>query len=49
MDIIGHDSRAISQNYTHVDEDAKRRAMALVPDIMAPSAGKTAGKRRRKT
>ncbi|MSU50383.1 MAG: site-specific integrase [Opitutus sp.] len=33
MDIIGHDSPAISQNYTHVDEDAKRRAMALVPDI----------------
>ena len=49
MDIIGHDSRAISQNYTHVDEDAKRRAMALVPDIMAPSARKKAGERRRQT
>jgi integrase len=35
MDIIGHDSPAISQNYTHVDEDAKRRAMAKLPDITA--------------
>lgn len=35
MDIVGHDSKAVSQNYTHVDEAAKRRAMAKVPDIFA--------------
>lgn len=46
MDIIGHESRAISQHYTHVEEDAKRRAMALVPDITAMKDGrKPAGPR----
>jgi integrase len=35
MDIIGHESAAVSRNYTHIDDDAKRRAIALMPDIMA--------------
>ncbi len=33
MDIIGHDSKAMSQHYTHVDEAAKRAAIAKLPDI----------------
>lgn len=32
-DIIGHDSRAISEHYTHVDTSSKRRAVDLLPDI----------------
>lgn len=32
-DIIGHDSAAVSANYTHVDEDTKRKAVDLLPDI----------------
>ncbi|HEY4302251.1 MAG TPA: tyrosine-type recombinase/integrase [Candidatus Didemnitutus sp.] len=35
MDLIGHDSRAVSQNYTHIDEDAKRQAIAKLPDILS--------------
>lgn len=33
MDIIGHESKAISRNYTHVDDEAKRAAMDLLPDV----------------
>ncbi len=33
MDIIGHESKAISLNYTHIDTDAKRRAIERLPDI----------------
>ena len=29
MDIIGHDSRAISANYTHIEVAAKRKAVTL--------------------
>ena len=32
-DIIGHDSKAISDNYTHIDDDAKRTALNSLPDI----------------
>jgi integrase len=32
-DIIGHDSAAVSANYTHVDEDTKRKAVDMLPDI----------------
>jgi integrase len=32
-DLIGHDSAAVSANYTHVDSHAKRAAIALLPDI----------------
>jgi integrase len=33
MDIIGHESEAISAHYTHIDEDTKRRAIAKLPRI----------------
>jgi integrase len=33
MDIIGHDSEAISRHYTHVDSATKRAAMNKMPDI----------------
>jgi hypothetical protein len=33
LDIIGHDSEAISQNYTHIDTERKRRAIDAMPDI----------------
>lgn len=32
-DIIGHESEAISAHYTHIDEETKRRAVALLPGI----------------
>jgi integrase len=35
-DIIGHESAEISQRYTHVDEDAKRKAIAMLPDLTKP-------------
>lgn len=33
MDIIGHDSAAISRHYTHIEPKAKRRALKKLPDI----------------
>jgi integrase len=33
MDIIGHDSAAISANYTHIDTETKRNALNKMPDI----------------
>jgi integrase len=33
QDIIGHDSAAVSQHYTHIDEPAKRRAIDALPDL----------------
>jgi len=33
MDIIGHESEAISAHYTHIDEATKRRAIAALPRI----------------
>lgn len=33
MDIIGHDSEGSSQRYTHIDQPAKRRALAKLPDV----------------
>lgn len=35
MDIVGHDSEAVSANYTHIDLEAKRAAMEKLPDISA--------------
>lgn len=32
-DLIGHDSEQVSRNYTHVDESAKRAAIAKLPDV----------------
>lgn len=33
MDIVGHESSAISQIYTHVQNDAKLKALEALPDI----------------
>ena len=33
MDIIGHESEAVSAHYTHIDEETKRKAIALLPAI----------------
>lgn len=33
MDIVGHDSEAMSQHYTHIDDGAKRKALRKMPDI----------------
>jgi integrase len=33
MDIVGHQSTAVSTNYTHIDSETKRRAIALMPDV----------------
>ncbi len=32
-DIVGHNSAAVSRNYTHIEDDAKRRALATLPDL----------------
>jgi integrase len=37
-DIIGHDSPAVSANYTHIDMDAKRKALGKLPDVLAKPA-----------
>lgn len=33
-DIIGHDSPAVSANYTHIDMEAKRKALGKLPDVL---------------
>lgn len=33
-DIIGHDSEAISRNYTHIETETKRKAVNSMPDIL---------------
>ena len=35
MDIIGHESAAMSAHYTHIGTEAKRSALAKLPDITA--------------
>jgi len=37
MDVVGHQSTAISTHYTTIDSDAKRRAIERMPDILNPS------------
>jgi integrase len=34
MDIVGHETAAISRNYTSIDDAAKRAALAKLPDIL---------------
>lgn len=34
MDIIGHDSPAVSAIYTHIDSGAKRKALDAMPDLL---------------
>jgi integrase len=38
QDIIGHESEAISANYTHIEESAKRSALSLLPDLTKGAA-----------
>ena len=38
MDIIGHDSEAISRHYTHIETKAKRSALQKLPDIERAAA-----------
>ena len=33
QEFIGHDSKAVSQNYTHIEIEAMRRATDLMPDV----------------
>ncbi len=33
MDIVGHESEAISRSYTRIDQNAKREALSRLPDI----------------
>ena len=50
QDIVGHESEAISANYTHIEESAKRVALGSLPDISQPATvvGKRAKARRSK-
>jgi integrase len=37
-DIIGHESEAVSRNYTHIDMETKRKAVDAMPDVLAIEA-----------
>jgi hypothetical protein len=37
-DIIGHESEAVSRNYTHIDLATKRKAVDAMPDVLAMEA-----------
>lgn len=37
MNLVGHETRAISQNYTHVEESARRAAIHALPTLRAAS------------
>ena len=39
MDIVGHQSSAVSSSYTHIDSESKRRAIALMPDMTTGAEG----------
>ena len=41
MAIIGHESEAVSRQYTHLDTDTSRRAMAKVPDVSATTKARS--------
>ena len=36
QEFVGHDAKAVSQNYTHIDTETLRRAANILPDIEAP-------------
>lgn len=36
-DIIGHESAAVSRNYTHIDGETKRAALDKMPDVTKPT------------
>jgi integrase len=46
MDIIGHESRAVSEHYTHIDEETKRKAIERLPSITTSSAKSRVPQRR---
>lgn len=48
MDIIGHESRAVSQIYTHVGDEEKKRAIAALPTIGQLLGKKPSNKRTKK-
>ncbi|MBA3351899.1 MAG: tyrosine-type recombinase/integrase [Blastocatellia bacterium] len=48
QDIIGHESAAISANYTHIDDAAKRGALAKLPDILRPAKSGTEAEKPRR-
>ena len=33
QEFVGHDSKAVSQNYTHIDTETLRRAAELLPNV----------------
>jgi integrase len=39
-DLVGHESKVVSANYTHVDEDAKRAALEKYSVILSPKIPK---------
>ncbi len=41
-DLIGHDTVAMSNNYTHIPDESKRAAVALLPDVTQLSPAKPA-------
>ncbi len=42
QEFVGHDSKAVSQNYTHIDTETLRKAARKFPDITSNLAGKAA-------
>ncbi len=42
MDLIGHESQAVSRNYTHIDDETKRAAVDKMPDILDLGAASSA-------
>jgi integrase len=36
QEFVGHDSKAVSQNYTHIDTETLRRAAETLPNIEGP-------------
>jgi len=36
-DIIGHESAAVSRNYTHIDAETRRTALDKLPDVTKPA------------
>lgn len=37
-DIVGHESVAVSRNYTHIEAETKRAALDKLPDVTAPAS-----------
>lgn len=35
MELIGHDSEKMSEHYTHVGQEAMRKAAEALPDLLA--------------